>query len=63
MKKCFTRAQAREAVHKKTKPYCESDLIRATSAQAHFKRTQLSREGAQPCYPVTTVISAFRSMA
>ena len=33
MKKCFTRAQAREAVHKETKPYRKSNLTRATSAK------------------------------
>ena len=34
MKKCFTRAQAREAVHKETKPYRKSNLTRATSARS-----------------------------
>ena len=38
MKKCFTRAQAREAVHKETKPYCKSNLIRATSARTCLKK-------------------------
>ena len=36
MKKCFTRAQAREAVHKKTKPYRNSALPRATQRENHF---------------------------
>ena len=36
MKKCFTRAQAREAVHKETKPYRKSNLTRATRRENHF---------------------------
>ena len=41
----------------------ERALCPAHQREKPFIKNKFSREGAQPCYPVTTVISAFRSMA
>ena len=54
MKKCFTRAQAREAVHKETKPYRKSNLIRATSART-ISGSLLARK--RELSPTTTAIN------
>ena len=44
----FSFEWAREAVHKETKPYCKSNLIRATSARTCLKKNKLYCNSALP---------------